>query len=87
MSRIFSRPARRDATGTVVYDQMTTPVLACKLTQQNGSEGFLRHCMCFLHLIVNFTQVQIEKKIGKYGMEYSHASASDVPALVAGGAR
>jgi len=43
--------------------------------------------MCFLHLIVNFTQVQIEKKKGKYGMEYSHASASDVPALVAGGAR
>ena len=35
--------------------------------------------MCLLYLIINKTQVQIEKKKGKYGIEYSLASASDVP--------
>jgi len=33
--------------------------------------------MCLLYLIINKTQVQIEKKKDKYGIEYSPASASD----------
>ena len=37
-------------------------VLACKLTQQNWSEGLLWHRMCLIYLIINKTQVQIEKK-------------------------
>jgi len=35
--------------------------------------------MCLLYLIINKTQLQIEKKKGKYGIEYSLASASDGP--------
>jgi len=33
--------------------------------------------MCLLYLIISKTQVQIEKKKDKYGIEYSPASASD----------
>ena len=35
-------------------------------------------------MIINKTELQIEKKKGKYGIEYSPASASDGP-LIAGG--
>ena len=36
-------------------------------------------------LIINKTHVQIEKKKGKYGIDYSLASASDGPCRMAGG--
>ena len=83
--------SRRNATGTGVQyttrvriclcDTFVCMVLACKLTQQNWSESLLWHCMCLdlLYLITNKTQVQIEKKKGKYGIEYSLESASDEP--------
>jgi len=37
--------------------------------------------------LINKTQVEIEKKKGKYGIEYSFTSKSDGPALMAGGPR
>ena len=43
--------------------------------------------MCLVYLIINKTQVEIEKMKGKYGIKYELASAPDGPCPHGGGPR
>jgi len=73
------RNGRRNATGTVVYNQTTTSVLYNDTCMHGASVQTDNRIevKVFPYLIINRTQVHIEEKKGKYSVEYSLASASD----------
>ena len=72
-------PHLRFSTLTTGCLQIAYLHLQVRKNAQEHREGLLWHCMCLLYLIINKTQVQIERKKGEYDVRYPLPSASDGP--------